>query len=160
MVERKGYTRNDIYNADETSINWKVLLRKSFVSFRESSAPRYKVSKVRITVMICANTIGDHALPLLVIGKAIKPRCLKNINRLLMTYKAQKKLEINNKIDVKNWLENDANDLRFEILNDGEIVESVKESELFAQIENEYEDAENYTGRTPGEIFTVLEAIM
>jgi hypothetical protein len=47
---------------------------------------------------------------------------------------------------VKDWLENDVNDLEFEVLNDDEIVEAVKESELSSEIENEYEDAENYTG--------------
>lgn len=44
MIEREGYTRNDVYNADETDINWNVLPRKSFASRRESSAPGYKVS--------------------------------------------------------------------------------------------------------------------
>lgn len=36
-------------------------------------------------------------------------------------------LEGNNEVDVDDRLENDANDLLFVILNDDEIVESVKE---------------------------------
>lgn len=34
------------------------------------------------------------------------------------------------------WLENDSNDLGYEILNDNEIVESVKETELSSENEN------------------------
>jgi len=37
---------------------------------------------------------------------------------------------------VIDWLENDANDLGFEILNNDEIVESIKESKLPTEIEN------------------------
>jgi len=79
-VRLEGYTRNYIYNTDETGINWKELPQKSLVSCHEISAPGYKVSKDRITVMVCANASGDHALLLLVIGKAIKPLCFKNVN--------------------------------------------------------------------------------
>lgn len=57
------------------------------------------------------------------------------------------------------WLENDANDLEFEILND-EIVESVKELELSSGIENEYKDVENYTSHRTGEGFIALESEM
>ncbi|XP_025202043.1 tigger transposable element-derived protein 2-like [Melanaphis sacchari] len=90
MVEREGYTKNDIYNADETSINWKALPRKSLASHCESSTSGYKISENRITAMVFANASGYYALLLLVIGKAIKPWYFKNINRLLVTYKVQK----------------------------------------------------------------------
>jgi len=90
MIEREGYTRNDIYNADESGINWKALPRKSLASCHESSAPGYKFSKDRITAIVCANASGDQILPLLVNRKAIKSWCFKNFNRLLVTYKAQK----------------------------------------------------------------------
>lgn len=45
-------------------------------------------------------------------------------------------------------------------MDDDEIVEAAKESELPSEIENEYEDAENYTGPTPGEVFTAIESEM
>jgi len=50
--------------------------------------------------------------------------------------------------------------LGFEILNDDEIVELVKESEVSSEIENEYENVENYTGSTFCEAFTALESTM
>jgi len=96
MIKRGGYIRNDIYNADGIGRNWKVLPRKSLTSRRESSTPGYKVSKDRITATVCAS--GDHGLPLLVIRKAIKPRCFKNVNRLPVTYKAQKSARMNSEL--------------------------------------------------------------
>ncbi|XP_060845567.1 jerky protein homolog-like [Rhopalosiphum padi] len=95
VIKQEGYTRNDIYNADETSINWKAFPRKSLAPRRESSAPGYKVGKDKITAIVCANASGDHALPLLVIGKTIKPRCFKNVPQLPVKYKAQKSARIN-----------------------------------------------------------------
>ena len=73
IVESEGYTRDDVYNADEMGLNWKSLPKKSLASRRESAAPGFKVSKERVTVMVCANASGTHRQPLLVIGKSTKP---------------------------------------------------------------------------------------
>jgi len=35
MLQREGYIRNGIYNADETGIKWKALPFKSLASRRE-----------------------------------------------------------------------------------------------------------------------------
>lgn len=90
IIKQEGYTRNDIYNSDETDMNWKALPQKSLASRRESSAPGYKVIKCRITAMVCKNAREEYALPLLMIGKAIISQCFKNVNRLPVTYKVQK----------------------------------------------------------------------
>ncbi|KAJ8871552.1 hypothetical protein PR048_027876 [Dryococelus australis] len=78
----KAARRGDVYNADETGINWRALPRKSLESRREKSAPGFKVSKERITAMVCANAIGEHMVKLLVIGKSKKPCCFKNVQTL------------------------------------------------------------------------------
>lgn len=98
FVNSNGFDRDDVYNCDETGINWKALPRKSLASRRETAAPGFKVSKERITGMVCANASGDHVLPLLVIGKSRKPRCFKNITQLPVTYKAQKSSWMNSEI--------------------------------------------------------------
>ncbi|GFY71802.1 hypothetical protein TNIN_464171 [Trichonephila inaurata madagascariensis] len=49
---KKGYSRDDVYNVDETGVNWKALPRKSLASKRESTAPGFKVSKEYITAML------------------------------------------------------------------------------------------------------------
>lgn len=90
IVRTQKYSRDDIYNADETGVNWRALPTKSLASRRERKAPVYKVSKDRITAMVCSNASGMHSLPLLVIGKSNTPRCFKNVACLPVTYRGQK----------------------------------------------------------------------
>ena len=85
-MQKEGYTRDDVYNADETGINWRALPKKSLAARKEATAPGFKTSKERITAMVCANASGNHILPLLVIGKAKKPRCFKNVVCFPTTY--------------------------------------------------------------------------
>ncbi|GFY78833.1 jerky protein homolog [Trichonephila inaurata madagascariensis] len=94
-VEEEGYSRDDVYNVDETGVNWKALPRKSLASKREFTAPGFKVSKKRVTAMLCANASGTHTLPLLVIGKSKKLRCFKNVSCLPTLYKVQKSVWMN-----------------------------------------------------------------
>ncbi|XP_023221936.1 jerky protein homolog-like [Centruroides sculpturatus] len=93
-----------IYNADENGLNWKKLPNKSLPSRRENTAPGYKTSKERVTIMVCANAAGRHRLPLLVIGKSKNPDALKisEVFRLNMTIR--NKAWINGKI-FKRWYE-------------------------------------------------------
>lgn len=77
-VVNAGFSRDDVYNADETGVNWRSLPRKSLASRNETRAPGYKVSKDRVTAMVCANASGTHSIPMLLIGKSKKPRCFKN----------------------------------------------------------------------------------
>lgn len=64
--------------------------KKSLVSKKEMSAPGFKVSKSRITAMVCGNKSGTHRLPLLIIGKSKKPRSFKGIVTLPVVYEQQK----------------------------------------------------------------------
>lgn len=102
----KGYSRDDVYNADETGINWRALPRKSLASRREQSAPGFKVSKERITAMVCANASGEHKVKLLVIGKSKKPRCFKNVHTLPVSYTSQKSAWMTSIIFL-DWFKND-----------------------------------------------------
>lgn len=88
FIDKEGYSRGSVYNADETEIFWKSLPRKSLASRRKESAPGHKVTKDRVTAMVCPNADGTHSLPLLVIGKAKRPPCFKNVACLPISYKA------------------------------------------------------------------------
>lgn len=92
-VEELGLLPDQIYNADESGLFWRLLPNKTFVSAEEASAPGRKVSKDRITFMPCSNATGTHKLDLLVIGKAKNPRAFKNIC-LPVCYKNQ----------IKSWV--------------------------------------------------------
>lgn len=69
---------------------WGGERNKSLASRREKTDPGYKVSNDRITAMVCVNISGEHALPLLVIGKSNKPRCFKNLVQLPVSYRGRK----------------------------------------------------------------------
>lgn len=89
-IEELGLTAEQVYNADETGLFWKMLPRQTYVHRNEAGADGRKVPKDRITIMPCANAAGTHKLELLVIGKSKHPRALKNIN-LPARYKSQNK---------------------------------------------------------------------
>ena len=65
------YSPNDINNADETGIFYKLETNKSLV-FRDKDGRGGKCSKPRITVMPVANMSGTHKLTPLVINNCWK----------------------------------------------------------------------------------------
>lgn len=90
FISANGYNKSNIYNADETGLNWKALPTRSLVAKREMTAPGYKSNKQRVTIMTCANSTGSHRLPLLMIGKSKNPRCFKNLKKLPLNYRNQR----------------------------------------------------------------------
>lgn len=91
-ILEEGYVLDQIFNADETGLNYKMLPTQTLAFKTETSAPGAKMSKERVTVLNCANASGTFRLPLMVIGKAAKPRALKNIDMktLPVYYRNQK----------------------------------------------------------------------
>ena len=92
IIEEEGLSLSQVYNCDETGLYWKALPTKTLASQREEKAPGYEVSKERVTILACANATGDHKLPLTMIGKAKKPRALKDLspNAFPLYYTSQK----------------------------------------------------------------------
>jgi hypothetical protein len=71
---------------------------------REKSVPGGKMSKERITVLLCGHMVGQMEKPLL-IGKAAMPRCFKNlnINHLPVIWRNNKKAWVTPTI-MEEWL--------------------------------------------------------
>lgn len=92
IIKERKLVKEQVFNCDETGLNWKALPQKTLASLSEKSAPGFKIQKDRITVMVCANASGAYRLPLVVIGKSKKPRSFKNLNLnvLPVRYYAQK----------------------------------------------------------------------
>lgn len=80
MVKKEGLTPEQVYNCDETGLNFKLIPRNTLASSSEKNAAGFKISKERTTLLVAANASGSHKLPLVMIGKAAKPRALKNLN--------------------------------------------------------------------------------
>ncbi|XP_055371533.1 jerky protein homolog-like [Condylostylus longicornis] len=77
-IKQLNLAPDQIYNADETGLYWKLIPDKTYVSNKEKNAPGRKVCKQRLTFLACTNASGDHKIRPLVIGKSKNPRCLKN----------------------------------------------------------------------------------
>jgi DDE superfamily endonuclease len=72
------YELDDVYNADETALYWKLEPNKSLACGPITGT---KKPKDRITIMLCCNATGTHKLPPVFINKYKNPYCLRNINR-------------------------------------------------------------------------------
>ena len=84
-----SYSKDDIYNADETGLFYHLGPNKTLSSFKRSGT---KNSKDRITILFCVNASGTDKLKPLVIGKSLKPRCFKNFEpSRYVNYDANKK---------------------------------------------------------------------
>ena len=72
------YDLEDVYNADETGLYWKLepnkFLARNFVIGT-------KKPKDRITIMLACNATGTHKLPAVFIYKFKNPRCIRNIDK-------------------------------------------------------------------------------
>lgn len=76
IVAMDCYLPENIYNADETGIFWRCLPDTTLALETEKQAFGAKLSKERITLLLCANASGTHEVDLLAIGKAKRPRGL------------------------------------------------------------------------------------
>lgn len=75
----KTYAPNDIYNADELALFYKLLPNRSLA---DANADEHglKNNKERITCMVCCNSTGTDKIRLLVINKSKKPHCFGRFN--------------------------------------------------------------------------------
>uniref|UniRef100_A0A2R5LAU9 Putative tick transposon n=1 Tax=Ornithodoros turicata TaxID=34597 RepID=A0A2R5LAU9_9ACAR len=72
----QDYDPEDIFNMDESALFFKLLPNRT-LAFSGETCSGGKHSKDRISVAFAVNMTGNEKLPLLVIGKAAKPRCFK-----------------------------------------------------------------------------------
>ena len=66
-----GYHPNDIFNADETGLFFRMLPNQTLATGRQKGI---KSDKTRVTVLLAANATGTQKLKPLVIGTATQPR--------------------------------------------------------------------------------------
>ena len=98
----KEYKPDDIYNADETGLFYRLLPDRT-LEFKNVDCHGGKQSKERITALVCANMSGTDKLPMFVLGKSSKPRCFKNVKSLPTQYDANAKAWMTGAIFTK-WV--------------------------------------------------------
>ena len=98
----KEYRPDDIYNADETGLFYRLMPDRT-LEFKKVDCHGGKQSKERITALVCANMSGTDKVPLFVLGKAADPRCFKNVKSLPTQYDSNAKAWMTGEIFTK-WV--------------------------------------------------------
>ncbi|XP_018801307.1 PREDICTED: tigger transposable element-derived protein 4-like [Bactrocera latifrons] len=98
-----NYSMGNIFNAEEKGIFYKMLPDKTH-EIKGETCSGGKISKERITAMICANASGTVKRKLLVIGKYNNPRCFKNVKTLPVDYCANNKSWMTSQTNTKMLL--------------------------------------------------------
>lgn len=107
IIERGGYKPEQVFNVDETGLYWKRMPDRTYVSKTEKSAPGYKVSKERLTLLLGANATGDFKLKPLLIYLSENPRPFKRLNKnqLPVIWRSNKKAWMTKAI-FEDWFKN------------------------------------------------------
>ena len=92
----------DIYNADETGLFYKLQLDKS-LNFEGEKCTGGKKAKERLTVLVCGSMAGEK-LPLLVTGRSKSPRCFAGVKNLPVAYEANAKAWMTGDL-FRKWLQ-------------------------------------------------------
>ena len=93
VIAEEGYSRDQIFNADDTELWWRMTPSSSLSSGGATRAANFKKAQDCETLLACANTSGIHRLSMVFINKNVKPRCFKHmdISTLPVHYCLQKK---------------------------------------------------------------------
>uniref|UniRef100_H2ZRR3 HTH CENPB-type domain-containing protein n=1 Tax=Latimeria chalumnae TaxID=7897 RepID=H2ZRR3_LATCH len=99
-LEEEGFTEEQVYNADESSLYFKMLPAKN----DEKKSEGFKQDKNRVTFLFARNKTGNHKLTPLCIGKSCQPCCFHhtNMKSLPIEYKNSKKAWMTGDI-FKDW---------------------------------------------------------
>ena len=83
IIESEGLIYSQIYNFDETGLVWRALPTHTQASKDMGEVRGRKLDKSRISALLGANADGSHRLKPVIVGKAAKPRALKDIMHAL-----------------------------------------------------------------------------
>ena len=77
VIEEGGYKPQQIFNMDETGLQWKKMPERTYITKEEKSSPGFKAYKDRFTLLLGANLTGDCKLKPVLVYHAQNLRALK-----------------------------------------------------------------------------------
>lgn len=77
ILEEGEYSAKQVFNVDETGLYWKKMPNRTYIMEEEKTAPGFKASKDRLTLLLGSNAEGDCKLKPLMIYHSENPRALK-----------------------------------------------------------------------------------
>ena len=93
-----GYDTEQVFNCDNTGLQFCLLPQKTLVHGFEKRAKGKKKSKDCVTICACANITGTIKLPLLLIRKAARPHCFTWTWGICLLFKSPKDAWVNTAI--------------------------------------------------------------
>lgn len=79
ILKAENILPSQLYNYGETELYWRALPDSTQVSKAHTNTPGWKISKDRVSVVLCANADGNHMLKPVIVGISKKPLAIKNI---------------------------------------------------------------------------------
>ena len=81
IIEESGYKPQQIFNMDETDLQWKKMPEHMYIAKEEKSSLGFKAFKDRFTLLLGANLTGDCKLKPILVCHAENPRALKGYGK-------------------------------------------------------------------------------
>jgi len=105
---KQDYSLDQIYNADETGLNYKSLPNTSLTMAQEKTASDTKKKMEQISFLSCSNASASHSMPLTFIHKVMNPRCFQTGGKDPITNKMRtldkKDLPVSYKVQSNAWM--------------------------------------------------------